>query len=300
MFSVVKTKHIWFSLSGLMFAVSIAAIAIWGFKLGIDFTGGALMEVHMKGTRPASEAVTQAISAVTKDHPHVQPLGTDAFIIRTKFIDEAAHQQVLESIKKIPNVGEVREERFETVGPTVSSELKRRAVWSIFMVLAAIVAYVAWAFRQVSYPLPSWKFGIVAVIALLHDVIVPAGVFSVLGRFAGYEIDTLFITAILTVVGFSVHDTIVTFDRVREHLKLTPKGDFAEIVDKSVSETIGRSINTSMTVLLVLLAVYFFGGDTVKHFNLVLIIGVLIGTYSSIFIACPLLVMWNKLAPTTK
>lgn len=300
MFSVVKTKHIWFSLSGLLFALSIGAIAIWGFKLGIDFTGGALIEVHMKGARPASEAVTQAINVVTKDNPHVQPLGSDGFIIRSKFIDEATHQQVLESIKKIPSIGEVREERFETVGPTVSSELKRRAIWSIFMVLAAIVAYVAWAFRQVSYPLPSWKFGLVAVVALLHDVIVPAGVFSALGHFAGYEIDTLFITAILTVIGFSVHDTIVTFDRVREHLKLTPKENFAHLVDKSVSETIGRSINTSMTVLLVLLAVYFFGGDSVKNFNLVLILGVIVGTYSSIFIACPLLVVWNKLAPSSK
>jgi len=148
--------------------------------------------------------------------------------------------------------------------------------------------------------LPSWKFGIVAVVALLHDIIIPAGVFAVLGRFAGYEVDTLFVTAMLTILGFSVHDTIVTFDRVREHLRLTPKLDFAQLVDQSVSETIGRSINTSMTVLLVLLAVYFFGGESVKQFNLVLILGVIFGTYSSIFIACPLLVVWNRLAPPAK
>ncbi|OGH62812.1 MAG: protein-export membrane protein SecF [Candidatus Magasanikbacteria bacterium RIFCSPHIGHO2_01_FULL_50_8] len=300
MFSVIKTKKIWFSLSAALFALSIAAVVTWGFKLGIDFTGGALIEVHMTGTRPDSSVVTTAVASATKEQPHVQPLGDKAFIIRTKFIDEPTHQQILTQLKKMSNIGELREERFETIGPTVSSELQRRAVWSIFMVLGAIVLYVAWAFRQVSHPLPSWKFGIVAVVALLHDIIIPAGVFAVLGRFAGYEVDTLFVTAMLTILGFSVHDTIVTFDRVREHLRLTPKLDFAQLVDQSVSETIGRSINTSMTVLLVLLAVYFFGGESVKQFNLVLILGVIFGTYSSIFIACPLLVVWNRLAPPAK
>lgn len=296
MFSVVKTKNIWFSISGVLFVLSVAAVAIWGFKFGIDFTGGSLIEFDASGARVEAPIVASAVSPVLGDEPHVQPLGEKSYIVRMKFIDEAQHQKVLDAIKKIPSIGDVHEERFETIGPTVSSELQRRAIWSIFMVLGAIIIYIAWAFRQVSYPLQSWKFGVVAVVALLHDVFIPAGVFALLGHVANYEVDTLFVTALLTILGFSVHDTIVTFDRVREHLKQTPKADFPELVDKSVRETIGRSINTSLTVLLVLVAVYLFGGESVKQFNLVLIIGVIAGTYSSIFIACPLLVVWNKLA----
>ncbi|MDQ5931494.1 MAG: Protein-export rane protein SecF [Patescibacteria group bacterium] len=300
MFSVVKTQKIWFSLSGLLFLLSVAAVATWGFKLGIDFTGGSLIEFEANGTRFEPAVIVGAIEPVISEEPHVQQLGSKSYIVRMKFVDEAKHQEVLAAIKKIPAIGDVREERFETIGPTVSSELKSRAVWSVFAVLGAIIIYIAWAFRSVSYPLAAWKFGVVAVVALLHDVFVPAGVFAVLGHFKGYEVDTLFVTAMLTVLGFSVHDTIVTFDRVREHLSKTPKADFSGLVDMSVRETLGRSINTSLTVLLVLVAVYLFGGESVKQFNLVLILGVLVGTYSSIFIACPLLVVWNKLARESK
>lgn len=300
MFSVVKTQKIWFSLSGLLFLLSIAAVATWGFKLGIDFTGGSLIEFESKGTRFEASVIVDALEPVVGEKPHVQQLGTQAYIVRMKFVDEAKHQEILAAIKKIPDIGDVREERFETIGPTVSSELKSRAIWSIFAVLGAIIIYIAWAFRQVSYPLAAWKFGVVAVVALLHDVFIPAGIFAALGHFKGYEVDTLFVTAMLTILGFSVHDTIVTFDRVREHLARTPKAEFAGLVDMSVRETLGRSINTSLTVLLVLVAVYLFGGESVKQFNLVLIIGVLAGTYSSIFVACPLLVVWNKLARESK
>lgn len=296
MFSVIKTQKIWFSISAALFVLSVVAVATWGFKLGIDFTGGSLIEFDVSGTRVEAAIVAEAVQPVLEEKPQVQQLGDRSYIVRMKFIDEAKHQEVLAALKKIPTIGEVHEERFETIGPTVSAELQRRAFWSFLMVLAAIIIYIAWAFRQVSYPLPAWKFGVVAVIALLHDVFIPAGIFAFLGHYKGYEVDTLFVTAILTILGFSVHDTIVTFDRVREHLRLTPKADFSELVDKSVSETIGRSINTSLTVLLVLVAVYLFGGESVKQFNLVLILGVIAGTYSSIFIACPLLVVWNKLA----
>jgi len=300
MFSVVKTQKIWFSVSGVLFLLSVAAVATWGFKLGIDFTGGSLIEFEAAGTRVESIKVAEAVEPVIAEKPQVQQLGSKSYIVRMKFVDEAKHQEVLAAIKKIADIGDVREERFETIGPTVSSELQSRAIWSIFAVLGAIIVYIAWAFRQVSYPLAAWKFGVVAVVALLHDVFIPAGVFAVLGHFKGYEVDTLFVTAMLTILGFSVHDTIVTFDRVREHLAKTPKAEFAGLVDMSVRETLGRSINTSLTVMLVLVAVYLFGGESVKQFNLVLILGVLAGTYSSIFIACPLLVVWNKLARESK
>ena len=295
MFSVIKTKKIWFSLSGVLFVLSILAVAVWHLKLGIDFTGGSLMELHTPAHIEAVQ-LSNAADTVLKDKSQVQPIGGDGYIVRTPFIDEPKHQAILEAIKKIPGIGEVREERFETIGPTVSAELQSKAVWSILVVLIAIILYVAWAFREVSHPIQSWKFGIVAVIALLHDVFIPVGVFAVLGKFLGYEVDTLFVTAVLTILGFSVHDTIVTFDRVREHIKRTPKAVFNELVDTSVRETLRRSINTSMTVLLVLLPVYFFGGETIKQFLLVLILGVIVGTYSSVCIACPLLSVWNDLA----
>lgn len=277
--------------------MSIAAVAVWGFKLGIDFTGGSLMEVTVSAARPTQEVITSSFVAVLKgEKPHVQPTGEKGYIIRTPFIDEATHQQLLGTLKKIPDVGEVTEKRFETIGPTISSELKQKAVWSIFAVLGAIILYIAWAFRQVSHPLSSWVYGIVAVIALLHDVFIPAGIFAVLGHTIGYEVDTLFVTAILTILGFSVHDTIVTFDRVREHLKRTPKMDFTQLVEQSVRETFRRSINTSLTVLLVLVPVFALGGNSIRPFTLTLILGVIFGTYSSICIACPLLVVWNDVA----
>lgn len=295
MFSVIKTKSIWFTLSGVLFLLSITAVAVWGLKLGIDFTGGSLMEVHTTA-KVETAALAQAAESVIHEKPQVQPIGADGYVIRTPFIDEAVHQKILAEVKKIPNIGTVQEERFETIGPTISGELKNKAIWSILLVLAAIIIYIAWAFRTVSHPLPAWKFGVVAVVALLHDVFIPLGVFAALGHFLGYEVDTLFVTAVLTILGFSIHDTIVTFDRVREHLKRTPKANFAELIDMSVRETFRRSINTSMTVLLVLLPVYFFGGESIKQFLLVLILGVVFGTYSSIFIACPLLSVWNDLA----
>ncbi len=296
MFSVVKTKKIWFTLSIVLFVLSLGAIAKYGFKLGIDFTNGSLMEVAVSGTRPETPAIVAAVQPIINEEPHVQSTGDKGLIIRMPVEDEATHQQVLTALKKIDGVGDVTEARFETVGPTVSTELRSRAINSLFIVLIAIILYVAWAFRQVSHPLPSWKFGVVAVIALLHDVFIPAGVFAILGHFIGYEVDTLFVTAILTILGFSVHDTIVTFDRVREHLRATPKADFPQLVDQSVRETLRRSINTSLTVLIVLVPVFLFGGRSIQPFVLTLIIGVIVGTYSSIFIACPLLVEWNRFA----
>lgn len=297
MISIVRLRNVWFSLSAVLFVLSIAAVAIWGFKFGVDFTGGSLMEVSVTGARPSSEAVSAAFKLLLKgESAHVQPTGDKGYLIRTSFIDEPTHQKLLDAFKKMPSVGDVSEKRFETIGPTISSELKQKAVWSIFAVLGAIILYIAWAFRQVSYPLSSWVYGVVAVVALLHDVFIPAGIFAVLGHTIGYEVDTLFVTAILTILGFSVHDTIVTFDRVREHLKRTPKADFTQLVDQSVSETLRRSLNTSATVLIVLVPVFALGGDSIRPFTLTLILGVIFGTYSSICIACPLLVVWNNIA----
>lgn len=296
MFSVTRTKMVWFTLSGCFFAISIAAMIVWGFKYGIDFTGGSLLEEQFAVRRPDTAVIQQVVARSVPDEIQAQAVGDTGVIIKMKFIDEATHQKIVSALTALPDGKNMIEKRFETIGPTVSSELKSRAEWSIVAVLVAIIVYIAWAFRQVSHPLPSWKFGVVAVLALMHDVFIPAGAFAILGHFKGYEVDTLFVTALLTILGFSVHDTIVAFDRVREHLKRTPKAAFEDLVDRSVRETMRRSINTSLTVLIVLIPVYFFSAESIKHFTLTLILGVIFGTYSSIFIACPLLVVWNRIA----
>lgn len=268
---------------------------IFGLKLGIDFTGGSLLEVIFVGERPSLETIHKGLKPLGLGQVILQPTGERGIFIRTKDISEEAHQEILNALAG----GEKREDalqelRFESIGPTIGKELKQKSVYSIFTVLSLIVAYIAWAFRKVSKPVSSWKYGVVAVIALFHDVFIPVGVFSILGHFWGVEMDTLFITALLTVLGFSVHDTIVVFDRIRENLASAKRGEpFDEVVEKSIHQTFGRSLNTSLTVLLSLLAVFFFGGDSVRYFSLALMIGVVFGTYSSIFIASPLLITWH-------
>jgi len=299
MFSIVQTRKLWYTLSAALFVLSVIAVFTWGLKPGIDFTGGSLVEIKFAGERPASDAVIKALAAKEIEVAQIQPVGGDAMIIRTKFISEPKHQEMLSALKEASK-GAITENRFETIGPTISSELKRRAFGAVAMVLAGIILYITYAFRKVSAPVQSWKYGVVAVAALFHDVGIPVGIFAVLGKFLGYEVDVLFVTAVLTVLGFSVHDTIVTFDRIRENLMLNQRATFSETVDTSIKQTVTRSINTSLTVLLVLLAIYFFGGSSTQHFTLVLILGVIFGTYSSIFIASPLLVTWQEAVSKNK
>lgn len=289
--NIIKYRKFYYIFSGVLFVLSVAFLSAWGLKLGIDFTGGTLMEVNYKNDRPPIEELRKTIESLELGAFTVTPADQSAVILRFKDIDESTHQQILGALKQGQ---EVEERRFESIGPTIGQELKKRALQALIFVLLAIVFYVGWAFRRVSKPVASWKYGIVAIIALVHDVFVPVGVFSVLGRFYGFEIDTLFVTAILTVLGFSVHDTIVVFDRIRENLKKAAGESFEEIVNKSVNQTLVRSVNTSVSVLLVLFAIYFFGGTSIANFALTLIIGIVAGTYSSIFIASPLLVTWEQ------
>ena len=197
------------------------------------------------------------------------------------------------------NGAQFEEKRFDSIGPSIGSELQTRSVYAIILVILAIALFIAFAFRHVSKPVSSWKYGIVALLSLAHDVIIPIGAFAVMGHFMGAEVDTLFVTAILVVLGFSVHDTIVVFDRVRENLRrLEEKGmkeSFEETVGKSVSQTLGRSINTSLTTVLALLALYFFGATATHYFSLTLLIGIVAGTYSSVFLGSPLLVTLQKM-----
>lgn len=291
---LIEFRKITYIISGTLFLLSLTGLLVWGLKPGIDFTGGSLIELEYRGERASQEEISNALERAGFDYTVIQPTDKRGVFIRTRHMSEDEHQAILKALRG-DDAGSVLEKRFDTIGPTIGRELARKSIYALLLVILLIVLYIAWAFRHVSEPVASWKYGIATVIALLHDVMIPVGIFAVLGRFYGVEIDTLFVTALLTILGFSVHDTIVVFDRIRENLKEAKKNArFEEIVGKSISETITRSINTSLTVLLVLIAIYFFGGETVRLFSLTLILGIAFGTYSSIFLASPILVTWNN------
>ncbi len=293
---IVRHRKIFYLISGLLFTGSIISFALWGLKPGIDFTGGSLMELEYVQSRPNLDG----ISKIFQDAgiaARVQGVGERGVIARFRPIEEVEHRAVLQSLAQgAENPASVfTEKRFDSIGPAIGDELKKTSFQALFLVLIAICLYVAWAFRKVSAPVSSWKYGIVTLVALMHDVFIPAGVFAVLGKYAGVEVDTLFITGLLTILGFSVHDTIVVFDRIREKLR-TVRGSmaFAELVSESIRETFARSVNTSLTTAIVLGAIFIFGGESTKYFSLLLLIGIIAGTYSSIFIASPLLVSWHE------
>ncbi|MEK7148898.1 MAG: protein translocase subunit SecF [Patescibacteria group bacterium] len=294
--NIVQNRKIFYTISGILFLISIISLSLWGLKLGIDFTGGSLMEVEYIKERPEFDIISKIFSDSGIQSARMQGIGERGALMRFRDISETEHSILLSKLAgNIQNPSDVLiEKRFDSVGPVIGRELKESSVKALLLVLILIVLYIAFAFRKVSLPISSWKYGIVALAALMHDVLIPAGIFSILGKFMNIEVDILFITGLLTVLGFSVHDTIVVFDRVREKLKmLRVREDFAETVQRSVRETFARSINTSFTVVIALLPVFLLGGESTRYLSLLLIIGVLIGTYSSIFIASPLLVTWE-------
>ncbi len=291
---VVTYRKLFYALSAIIIAVSLFSIYKWGLNPGIDFKGGSILEVEYSGSRPEQAKLITAIAPLNLD-ASVRSTGENGYIIRMR--DITTEEKVSLS-NTIGVFGTSTEKRFDSVGPLLGTEALRKSFASVALVIIAIVLFIAFAFRHVSEPISSWKYGIIAVIALIHDVIVPTGAFAILGHYKGYEVDTLFVTALLVVLGFSVHDTIVVFDRVRENLKnASAKKPFNEIVGESISQTLTRSINTSLTTLLALIVLYFVGGESTQHFSLALIIGIVAGTYSSIFLGSPLLVTvweWQK------
>jgi preprotein translocase subunit SecF len=296
---IIQKRKIWLGISSVLVALSLVFIAMWGLNLGIDFTGGSLLEVRVLENAPSAEEMSAVLDELEFEGSiTVQPTNEDGFLIRFQDISEETHQLMLGHLEEryMNEAGEtvVQQERYESIGPSIGQELRSKAIYSILIVLIFIVIYIAWAFRKVSYPLKSWKFGIIAIITLFHDIILTLGIFAILGRFAGVEVGLPFVAALLTILGYSVNDTIVVFDRVRENLSRLVNKNFEKVVNRSVNETISRSINTSLTTMLVLLAIFLFGGATIKFFVLALICGVLFGTYSSIFVASPLLVVWEQ------
>ncbi|MFA6536482.1 MAG: protein translocase subunit SecF [Candidatus Paceibacterota bacterium] len=294
---IVKYRKIFYIISGILVLASIASISIWGLNLGIDFKGGSLLEISYTGTRPEIGVIKDALKNLNLGDFSVRTTRDTGYIVRAREISQPEKVQVLNALA----IGgqKITEERFDSIGPVLGKEAASKSVTSIILVMLAIVLFITFAFRKVSEPVSSWKYGLVAVLALVHDVLIPTGVFAILGHFKGVEVDTLFVTAILVVLGFSVHDTIVVFDRVRENLRRLKESngrkDFETVVGESVSQTFTRSINTSLTTLLALIVLYFVGGEATKLFSLALIIGVVVGTYSSIFIGSPLLVTLERL-----
>jgi preprotein translocase subunit SecF len=287
---IIKYKKVFLSLSLFIVVASLAATLFYGLKLGIDFKGGALMEASYSGTRPTLETVVAAVKTVNIGETVVQESGTQDFSIKSRDLSEPERQALLGALS-INNTAPVSEKSFTSIGPSVGTELARKAILSIILVILSIIIFIAVAFRKVSKPVASWKYGLIAIVTLAHDLIIPSGVFALLGHFRGAEVDTLFVVALLTVLGLSVSDTIVVFDRIRENLRLHVADTFSETVGRSISQTFTRSINTSLTVIIALIALYFFGPEATKNFSLVLITGMFFGTYSSIFVASPILVL---------
>lgn len=270
--NLLKYKYWYFAFSLLLILPGLFFLIRYGLRQSIDFTGGSVIEMQKKVDVKGIDVVS------------VQETSSGTYIYRTKPIDTKTKEKIFGK-----NV-----ERFETVGPVIGGETTQKALLSVLLASLAIVLYVAYAFRQIPPPYKSWKFGISAIAATLHDVLVVVGTFAILGHFLNVEVDALFVTALLTVIGFSVHDTIVVFDRIRENLKKDNRSSFEEVVNHSLLETLARSLITSLTVLFTLTALILFGGESIRWFTVALFIGIASGTYSSIFNAAPLLVIWEK------
>lgn len=290
-FNFLKYRKIYFIFSGILIVASLASLFIFGLKPGIDFTGGSILEIEYKTERPSNQEIKESLTEINLAEIYLQPADQKGVIIRMENISEETHQEI---IQKLSQDRELVELRFESIGPVIGRELKEKTKIVVVLSLLAVVLYIAFAFRKLIWPAKSWQYGIVSLVALFHDVLIPLGIFSVLGKFYGIQIQIPVIVALLTVLGYSINNTVVVFDRIRENLLKKVGVDFEETVDRSLNQTLTRSINTSLTTLFVLTAIFFLGGETLKYFSLALILGIIAGTYSSLFLVSPILVSWLK------
>ena len=291
MLNIVGKRYWFFGLSLLLIVPGLVALAMWGLPLAIDFTGGSLLEVRFEGAQPPEPAqVVDLYLELGFGEPLVQSASQGEIVARSRTLDETERAALLRAMQERFGVA-VTLLRFDSVGPAVGAEVTRRAAGAVGLAALGILAYITYAFRSVP---GAYRYGLAAIVAMLHDVAVVLGVAAILGHFFGWEVDALFLTALLTIIGFSVHDTIVVFDRIRENQRLHRRLDYELLVNHSIVQTLDRSINTQLTVMLTLLALLLFGGVTTHRFVTVLLIGILSGTYSSIFNAAPLLVVWHN------
>lgn len=290
---IVNHRRIFFAITGLILLVSIGAIAFLGLPLSIDFTGGSLVEVSYTAERPALDDLKSRVNQLALGESSLRESGENAILLRTRTLSPEEHDAVL-AVLNGAGANPATELRFNSIGPALGSELGIKALYALVALILSIMLYIAWAFRAVSRPVSSWLYGFAVVLVLVHDVIVPLGFYALLCYFTGAQVDSLFVVALLAILGYSINDTIVIFDRVREHLNrdhsANVKTPFDRIVGDSITETLGRSINTSLTVALALIALAVLGSHVTVNFALVLLVGVIAGTYSSILLAAPLLV----------
>ena len=306
---VIKYRKIFFIFTGVIVISAIFSIIFFGLNFGSDFTGGAIIEISYetadfeKEKRLSKEALEERLRNLPIGGFSIRPTGDDSYILRTRNLTENERIDVMDALS-FNGEKTVIQKRFNSIGPTIGSELRNKALVAIGIVIIAIVLFIAFVFRKVSKPISSWKYGIVAILALIHDILVPVGIFAFLGYMIAVEIDILFVMALLAILGYSINDTIVVFDRVRENLRFNNenriKEEFDITVGKSLNQTYMRSINTSLTTLFALLALFFVGSEATQNFALVLIIGIITGTYSSIFFATPLLITIQRLSGGNK
>ena len=290
---VVNHRRLFLTITGILLVVAIGAIALYRLPLSIDFTGGSLVEVTYTNPRPDAVELQKALAPLALGEVSLLPSSTNDITLRTRTLTPAEHAAVLNILSENGKAA-LTEDRFTSIGPSLGSQLASKALEALLAVVGAIVLYIAWAFRKVSKPVPSWGYGLTVVAMLAIDIIVPTGFYAIYCHFTGAQVDTLFVIALLALLGYCVNDVIVIFDRVREHLNRNAhahiKEDFEITVGKSITETLGRSINTALTVVLALLALIFLGSAATRNFALVMLVGVVIGTFSSICRSAPLLI----------
>lgn len=289
--NLMRYKIWYFILSFLIILPGLYFLVTSGLKPGIDFTGGSLLEYQFEKPQN-TDSLRREIQNQGVEVGQITQSGQNTYIIRTKPLEQKKIEELKVALASAS--GSIEEKSSEFVGPVIGSETEKKAGIAVLLATVAIVIYISFSFRKVPKPASSVRFGIAAIVALVHDVLVVLGIFAILGKFLGVEVDTLFVTAVLTIIGFSVHDTIVVFDRIRENLIKNVGRKFTEVADISVVQTLGRSLNTSLTVVFVLVALLLFGGETIKWFVVALLIGIISGTYSSIFNATALLVWWEE------
>lgn len=289
-----KPARYFFALSAVLTVLSIILVFYPGPRFSIEFTGGTRMELVTKNPAVTAEQVTTAVTGFPGEELNAtvnKAAGENTFIVRTRNLDDTTHQALLKHLNE--KLGEVSEDQYTTIGPTVGSALKRRAALALAVASLGIITYVAFAFRKIPRKYSPWKFGVTAVVTLLHDVMMTLGLFVILSHYTTFEVDTLFITALLTILGYSVNDTIIIFDRIRDNLFLQErKQSFAEVANEALNQTWQRSCYTSGSVLIMLFSLFFLGSESIQWFVLTLIVGIILGTYSSIFVATPLLTYW--------
>jgi len=285
-----KYKKLYYVFSGALAVGSLVCLLLFGLKFGIDFLGGSILEVDFE-QRPENPAIQDKLKDLNLGEIILQPTGEKGVILKLKDINEETHQEILKKLGEISNIQELR---FESIGPVIGKELRQKTITLIIISLIALLIYIVISFRKVAFPFSSLQFGVISIVALAFDVLILIGVFASLGNFYNVQFSIPIVTAFLTILGYTINDKVIVFDRVRENILRTRGIDISSLVNRSLNEILFRSLSTGVCTLLVLFFIFFLGGETLKYFALTLIIGIIVGTYSSLFLASPLLVSWPK------